>query len=135
LKLCGTKWAGRLGVGSSRELANITVLVAEDEPLVAVGVVNQLAEAGATVVGPCSTSGRAIAALDENDIDVAIIDFVLADDNTEGLQAALEDKGIPYIVVTGYPRVLVRRDRHQPVLSKPVSREALTSTVRALSGA
>jgi len=122
-------------VGSNRELGNITVLVAEDEPLVAVGVVNQLAEAGATVVGPCSTSGRAIAALDENDIDVAIIDFVLADDNTEGLQAALEDKGIPYIVVTGYPRVLVRRDRHQPVLSKPVSREALTSTVRALSGA
>ena len=122
-------------MGSNRELANITVLVAEDEPLVAVGVVNQLTEAGATVVGPCSTSGRAIAALDENDIDVAIIDFVLADDNTEGLQAALEDKGTPYIVVTGYPRVLVRRDRHQPVLSKPVSREALTSTVRALSGA
>jgi two-component SAPR family response regulator len=122
-------------VGSSRELANITVLVAEDEPLVAVGVVNQLTEAGATVVGPCSTSGRAIAALSENDIDVAIIDFVLADDNTEGLQAALEDKGIPYIVVTGYPRVLVRRDQQQPVLSKPVSREALTSTVRALSGA
>jgi two-component SAPR family response regulator len=121
-------------VGSNRELADITVLVAEDEPLVAVGVVNQLTEAGATVVGPCSTSGRAIAALSENDIDVAIIDFVLADDNTEGLQAALEDKGIPYIVVTGYPRVLVRRDRHQPVLSKPVSREALTSTVRALSG-
>ena len=85
-------------MGSNRELANITVLVAEDEPLVAVGVVNQLTEAGATVVGPCSTSGRAIAALDENDIDVAIIDFVLADDNTEGLQAALEDKGIPYIV-------------------------------------
>jgi two-component SAPR family response regulator len=121
-------------VGSNRELADITVLVAEDEPLVAVGVVNQLTEAGATVVGPCSTSGRAIAALSENDIDVAIIDFVLADDNTEGLQAALEDKRIPYIVVTGYPRVLVRRDRHQPVLSKPVSREALTSTVRALSG-
>jgi len=121
-------------VAGNTELANITVLVAEDEPLVAVGVVNQLTEAGATVVGPCSTSDRAIAALSENDIDVAIIDFVLADDNTQGLQAALEDKGIPFIVVTGYPRVLVRRDQHQPVLSKPVSTEALTSTVRALSG-
>lgn len=121
-------------MAGNTELANITVLVAEDEPLVAVGVVNQLTEAGATVVGPCSTSDRAIAALSENDIDVAIIDFVLADDNTQGLQAALEDKGIPFIVVTGYPRVLVRRDQHQPVLSKPVSTEALTSTVRALSG-
>lgn len=122
-------------MGSNKELANITVLVAEDEPLVAVGVVNYLTEAGATVIGPCSTSGRAIAALSENDIDVAIVDFVLADDNTEGLQAALEDKDIPFVVLTGYPRVLVRRDQRQPVLSKPVSPEALTSTVRALSGA
>jgi DNA-binding NarL/FixJ family response regulator len=122
-------------VGSKRELANITVLVAEDEPLVAVGVVNQLTEAGATVIGPCATTERAIAALSENDIDVAIIDFVLADDNTEGLQAALEAKGIPFIVVTGYPRVLVRRDQGQPVLSKPVSPEVLASTVRSLSGA
>jgi DNA-binding NarL/FixJ family response regulator len=122
-------------MGSKKELSNITVLVAEDEPLVAMGVVNHLTEAGATVVGPCSTSGRAIAALEENDIDVAIVDFVLADDNTQELQAALDDKGIPFIVLTGYPRVLVRRDQRQPVLSKPVSAEALASTVRALSGA
>jgi two-component SAPR family response regulator len=123
-----------LGVGSGKELTNIKVLVAEDEPLVAVDVVNQLTEAGATVVGPCSTSGRALAALDENEIDVAIIDFVLADDNTEGLQAALEDKGIPFVVVTGYPRVLVRRHQRQPVLSKPVAPNALAATVRSLAG-
>lgn len=121
-------------MGRNRELANITVLVAEDEPLVAVGVVKQLTEAGATVVGPCSTTGRAIAALHENDIDVAIVDFMLADDNTEGLQAALEDKGVPFIVVTGYPRVLVRRDQSQPVLSKPVSPETLATTLRSLAG-
>jgi two-component SAPR family response regulator len=121
-------------VGSNKELSNIKVLVAEDEPLVAVDVVNQLTEAGATVVGPCSTSGRALAVLNENEIDVAIIDFVLADDNTEGLQAALEDKGIPFIVVTGYPRVLVRRDQRQPVLSKPVTPGALAATVRSLAG-
>jgi CheY-like chemotaxis protein len=122
-------------MGSNRELANITVLVVEDEPLVAVDVVHQLTEAGAKVVGPCSTSGRAIAALSGNDIDVAIVDFVLADANTEGLQAALEDRGIPFIVVTGYPRVLVRRDERQTVLSKPVTAEALASAVRSLADA
>jgi two-component SAPR family response regulator len=122
-------------MGRKKELANIKVLVAEDEPLVAVDVVKQLTDAGAIVVGPCATSGRAIAVLEENDIDVAIVDFVLADDNTQELQAALENKAVPFIVVTGYPRVLVRRDQRQPVLSKPVSAEALTSTVRALSGA
>jgi hypothetical protein len=66
---------------------------------------------------------------------VAIIDYVLADDNSEALQAALEAKGIPFIVVTGYPRVLVRRDQRQRVLSKPVAPEVLASTVRSLAGA
>jgi DNA-binding NarL/FixJ family response regulator len=126
--------AGSSSVGSNKELANIKVLVAEDEPLVAVGVVNQLTEAGATVVGPCSTAGHAIAALSENDIDVAVVDFVLGDDNTEGLQAALDERGIPFVVVTGYPRVLVRRGEHQQVLSKPVSQETLAAAVRSLSG-
>ena len=122
-------------MGTSKELDDIKVLLVEDEPLVAVGVAKQLAEAGATVVGPCSTTGRAIAALDEHDIDVAIVDYVLADENSEGLQAALEEKGIPFVVVTGYPRVLVRRDERQRVLSKPVSAEVLASTVRSLSDA
>jgi DNA-binding NarL/FixJ family response regulator len=116
-------------------LANITVLLVEDEPLVAVGISDQLKKAGASVVGPCSTIGRAMLALGENDIDVAIIDYVLADDNSGGLQDALEEKGIPFIVLTGYPRVLVRRDRCQRVLSKPISPKVLASTVRSLSGA
>ncbi len=122
-------------MGRNKALANIKVLVAEDEPLVAVDVVNQLTEAGATVIGPCSTAGRAIAALGENDVDVAVIDFVLADDNTEELQAALEDRGIPFVVVTGYPRVLVRRDRRQRVLSKPVAPETLATALRSLARA
>ena len=118
-----------------KTLANISVLLVEDEPLVAVGAADQLARAGATVVGPCSTTGRALAELDRHRVDVAVIDYVLADDNSEGLQAALEAKGIPFIVVTGYPRVLVRRDQRQRVLSKPVAPEVLASAVRSLSGA
>jgi DNA-binding response OmpR family regulator len=118
---------------SGKALADIRVLLVEDEPLIAVGVADQLTEAGARVIGPCSTAGRAIIALDEQPIDVAIIDYVLSDDNSEALQDALETRGIPFIVVTGYPRVLVRRDARQRVLSKPVSPEVLASTVASLS--
>jgi DNA-binding NarL/FixJ family response regulator len=119
----------------SKVLDNVKVLLVEDEPLVAVGVADQLAGAGAHVIGPCSTAGRAMAALNEHDIDVAVIDYVLADDNSEGLQATLERKGIPFVIVTGYPRVLVRRDVRQRVLSKPISAEVLASTLRSLSRA
>ena len=119
----------------SKMLDNVKVLLVEDEPLVAVGVADQLAGAGAHVIGPCSTTGQAMAALDEHDVDVAVIDYVLADDNSEELQATLERKGIPFIIVTGYPRVLVRRDVRQHVLSKPISPEVLASTVKSLSRA
>jgi hypothetical protein len=35
----------------------------------------------------------------------------------------------------GYPRVLVRRSRSQPVLSKPVPPQVLASTLRSLARA
>jgi hypothetical protein len=41
------------------------------------------------------------------------------------LQTALERRDIPFVLLTGYPRVLVRRHDHQNVLSKPVSPDLL----------
>jgi CheY-like chemotaxis protein len=119
----------------NKDLANLNVLVVEDEPAIAMGIADQMEKAGASVVGPCSTVGGAMAALDESRIDVAIVDYVLADDNSESLQDALEEKGVPFLVITGYPRVLVRRSRRQPVLSKPVAPEVLAATLRSLSRA
>jgi DNA-binding response OmpR family regulator len=124
-----------LGMESGKGLANLNVLVVEDEPIVAVEVADQLKRAGATVVGPCSTVCRALATLDESKVDVAIVDYVLADENSGSLQVALEKKGVPFLVLTGYPRVLVRRSQRPRVLSKPVAPEVLASTLRSLSRA
>src|SRR5262245_5778516 len=95
----------------------------------------ELTKAGAVVVGPCSTIGRGVAEVSKRDIDVAIVDYVLADNNSESLQAVLDEHSVPFVVVTGYPRVLVRRDVRQRVLSKPISPEALTSAIRSLARA
>ena len=46
------------------------------------------------------------------------------------LQIALERRNIPFVVITGYPRVLVRRDARQHVLTKPISPNALCETVK-----
>jgi DNA-binding response OmpR family regulator len=118
---------------SSAQLSKIKVLVVEDEPLIAMGLADQMRDAGAIVVGPCATAQQAIDVLQANDLDVAIIDFVLADENSEGLQAALETKGIPFVVLTGYPRILVRRNDRQRVLSKPVSPKVLFSALKDLT--
>jgi len=116
-----------------QELAGIRVLLVEDEPLVAMGIADQLSAAGASIVARCATARSAIDALQTKEVDVAVIDFVLADSNSGQVQAALESKGVPFVVLTGYPRVLVRRTEHQHVLSKPLAADRLCSTVKDLA--
>jgi hypothetical protein len=60
-----------------------------------------------------------------------VIDFVLEDQNSTALQEALERKKVPFVIVTGYPAVLVRRYPQQTILHKPLSSRELCSTLRA----
>ena len=113
-----------------KELNGATVLLAEDDVFVASEFAAQLNKAGAKVAGPVATVSQALNALESADIDVAVIDFMLEDSNSTALQTALDSKQVPYVVITGYPRVLVRRDACQAVLHKPVSPDELCSAVR-----
>lgn len=116
---------------TSPELDGCKVLVVEDEPLEALDYCDRLAEEGAEVVGPFSCVTEALRIVESQQIDVALLDYALADSNSQELQVALDDRRIPFVILTGYPRVLVRRGEHQKVLSKPVSPELLRMTVKA----
>lgn len=112
------------------ELEGARVLIAEDEAIVAMDHAEQLTSAGAYIVGPCARLSDALARLETDDVDVAVIDYVLGDENTDALQDALDKKNVPYVIVTGYPRVLVRRDDGQTIHAKPVTPEILLSAVK-----
>ncbi|HZV20976.1 MAG TPA: hypothetical protein VE986_05450, partial [Hyphomicrobiales bacterium] len=90
----------------------------------------QLEASGAQIVGPFSTARQALAALQEVKVDAAVVDFVLKDRNSLELQEALDRKNVPFVVVSGYPAVLVRRDRDQTVLRKPVDFGALSLSLK-----
>lgn len=114
----------------ARELARTKVLVVEDELLIAMDYVDWLGAAGAVVVGPCSRVSEALQMLETQRVDVAVVDFVLADGNSEPLQAALAQKQVPYVVVTAYPRVLVRRaDGGETIHNKPMTSAVLCAAV------
>jgi DNA-binding response OmpR family regulator len=115
-----------------KELAGCKVLVVEDEMLVAIDYCERLAAAGAEVLGPFTSVAQALECLDTSHVDVAILDYALTDRTSDPLQSALEGRDIPFIVVTGYPRVLVRRDARQQVLSKPLSPGLLCETILAV---
>jgi len=116
---------------SSAELQGWKILVVEDEPLEALDYYDRLLEAGAEVVGPYGSLSEALEAVEKEPFDVALIDHALADRNSQELQDALRKRHIPFVILTGYPRVLVRSDQQQRVLSKPVSADLLRKTLRA----
>ena len=116
---------------SLAELQGCKVMVVEDEPLEALDYCDRLTEAGAEIVGPFGSVSEALDVVDTQPVDVALLDYALADRNSEELQAALETRDIPFVVLTGHPRVLVRRDDHQVVLSKPISNDLLYMTIKA----
>jgi CheY-like chemotaxis protein len=115
----------------SAELQGCKVLVVEDEPLEALDYCDRLTEAGAEIVGPFSSVADALEVVDSRPVDVALLDYALADRNSQELQAALDERHIPFVILTGYPRVLVRRNQQQAVLSKPVSADLLRMSIRA----
>jgi DNA-binding NarL/FixJ family response regulator len=115
----------------SNVLAGKRVLIAEDEPLIAFDHKGVLSEAGAEIVGTCTTVAQAIQCLDRARVDVAVVDYLLADRNSEPLQAALKQRHIPFVVVSSYPRALVRTEEGQHVLRKPVLPKDLRGSVAA----
>lgn len=111
-----------------------TVLLAEDNPLEAIEYCDWLCDAGAEVMGPVASVRQALSLLMSGRVDAAVVDYALADDNSGRLQIALEELHIPFVVVTGYPRPLVRRSKSQKILPKPLDSDVLCISVQELLG-
>jgi DNA-binding response OmpR family regulator len=115
----------------SNVLAGKRILIAEDEPLIAIEHSRVLSEAGAEIVGACATVAQALDCLDHTVVDVAVVDFLLADRNSKPLLAELKQRHIPFVVVSSYPQVLVRTEPGQDILRKPVMPRVLRGSVAA----
>jgi DNA-binding response OmpR family regulator len=110
-------------------LAGKRVLVVEDEPLIAMDYASHLTEAGAQVIGTFASVRDAMRFLrssaSASTLDAAVVDFVLADSNSEPLQVALKQRNVPFVVVSAHPRALVRTEVSERILQKPVSAKTL----------
>jgi DNA-binding NtrC family response regulator len=109
------------------------ILVVEDEPLVALLVVDILQEAGCTVVGPAYDVSTALRLFEHDSPDGAVLDINLGRDQTSApIADVLERAGIPFIYATGYGAAALRvKDRHKPRVDKPFDKQNLLRTLRA----
>ena len=116
------------------ELEGRTVLVLEDEPIIAIDLQMECEDAGATVLR-AETVAEARAAL-EAGVDTAVLDYTLMSRTTaEPIADALMEAGIPFVFYSG------DLDRHGeaisrfgvPILNKPVpARDVVRALVEGL---
>jgi ActR/RegA family two-component response regulator len=111
-----------------------TVLVLEDETIVALDIAMSLEEAGYTVQGPFKTAPKALRSLQDTTPNFAVLDLNLGDGKTsEDVAAHLTESQCPFVFLTGYEassHEVIRRFEKVPCLSKPVDMETLTSVIR-----
>jgi CheY-like chemotaxis protein len=102
------------------------VLVVEDEVLVSWVLEDMLVELGCLVVGPAARIEQAIAMIEAETLDVAVLDVNLNGQKSYPVADALAARGIPFVFSTGYNKDGMP-DNYQcfPLMQKPFEQEQL----------
>lgn len=113
----------------------LRVLVVEDETLIAMDIETMLTRLGCSVVGPVPTVARALALLDREEPDFAILDVNLGPERSTTVAEALRERGVPFALATGYDgrKLPEKAFRDAPHLGKPIDIGRLACTVRCLT--
>jgi CheY-like chemotaxis protein len=79
-----------------------SILIVEDEPLVAMLLVDFLEELGYAVASQASSIEDGLARLEDTSFDVAILDVNLRGQPVWPIADALQEHGRPFVLATGY---------------------------------
>jgi CheY-like chemotaxis protein len=131
-------------------LARRTVLVVEDEPLIALDICDSLQGAGATVLS-AHTLSAGLRLAGHPDLSVAVIDFGLSDGDGTAICERLKQRSVPFVLHSGYRHtaeacgggiVLPKQDdaravgrRSHPSLARQLAQHAQTRQEGRAAGA
>ena len=117
-------------------LTDTRVLVVEDNDILATALAECLGDAGAQVLGPCSTVAGAMAVLrDAGRVDAAVLDVRLERETSEPVAVLARDMDVAVLLMTGFDEdALPESLRGFPVCSKPFDVRTLVGTVQRLRG-
>lgn len=105
---------------SSASLADLKVMIVEDDYILAMDTEVALGDAGAEVVGPFPSEDLAIDAIQRETLDAAVIDLNLGFGPTFVVVEELQRSGIPFVILTGYTEALPNELMHLHRMTKPV---------------
>jgi DNA-binding response OmpR family regulator len=110
-------------------LQNLTVLVCEDEPLIAFDVQCELADAGATTL-LATTVERGLFIVKTQRIDAAVLDLQLGAEDGTPIATQLEDRKVPFLIHSGF----VSRTSDPRTIPKPAAVGELVMRLAVLLG-
>jgi DNA-binding response OmpR family regulator len=120
------------GSRSPLPLARKSILIIEDEPLVALDVHGAVSAAGASIISAASET-EAISLIGHADISAAIVDIGLGAHNAAGVCRRLERRRTPFLFYTGYTRArLLTEWPNVPVLEKPARPQEIVTALVSL---
>jgi DNA-binding NtrC family response regulator len=122
-------------MGSDLRLDGLSVLVIEDEFILADDATRVLLRAGADVIGPFGVANAALAAVERRKPHCALVDVDLGSGADFEPARTLKRRGVPLIFFTGYDTAVVPPDlRHERFLEKPVFMGAIVDIVASACG-
>jgi CheY-like chemotaxis protein len=117
----------------TRWLDGKSVLIVEDEFIIGLMLIQEIGRAGGTAIGPATSVAGALKEIESRIIDLVILDAKLVDGSGADLTASLEERRIPFVVVSGYDKAhLPRALRSAPFVSKPIALPVLMEAIQGL---
>ncbi len=114
---------------------NKTVLLVEDNIILAMDMVESLSRLGAARIETASTVDAAMLEIERNDFDFAVLDMNLRGEVSFEIARKLKESDVPFLFVTGYgSQINVPGELAQiEILTKPVEEAALSTAVSRLT--
>jgi len=113
-----------------------TVLVVEDEFLIAMELVGILEEAGCNVIGPAPTIETALTLLERHRPDVCVLDVNLRGTRSAPVATALRAQNVPFVLSSAYDQATL--DQHAEFdgaanIGKPTSPRRLLAALAGIA--
>lgn len=109
------------------------VLIVEDNPLISMDLEDILKNYGCQIIGPLATVRDALLAIEKDEIDVAVVDYVLEDGNATPLASILNEKAIPFAICSGAGEDHIGSIfPNTPILGKPYNSDDVSLIVNSL---
>ena len=109
-----------------------SILVVEDEPLIAMMLEDFLESLGHSVTATCESVNEALVEADKGGFDLAILDVNLKGESVWPVATRLREKNVPFVIATGgHVDPPPAEFANVPVIEKPYTVDRVTPAIDA----